>query len=172
MKLACLLAVFVVAVASVMGADDPPPQESVPLYTNADLEKFGPPTSAPGPVGVADEGEWQSVSEFLDREYARIDAERQYELDREEARRLVAAEESPSARYVVPYFGGLWSYPGFRPFCHSRLDRWPWNTLGAAEGKRPFGDHLRTDHRMGSRGLPTGHRTGEPYFRHSRRSAP
>jgi len=60
-------------------ADEPAP---VPLYTSEDLDRmFG---AAPGPPSVpVDKSrpeDWRWVESFIDRQYARIDADRDYEL--------------------------------------------------------------------------------------------
>lgn len=92
----------------------------VPLYTNADLERYRTPETADdparpvlspaatsatelqGPCLTADG--WAFVAAFLEREYARLDADRRSELERS---RLEAVASRPI--YVgVPY------YPHFR----------------------------------------------------------
>jgi len=78
--------------------------EPVPLYTSDDLDRmFGP---APGPSASLDKTrpeDWAWVERFIDRQYARVDADRQYDLDR---RALdVAAERNapPWTGYAVPW---------------------------------------------------------------------
>ena len=84
----------------------------VPLYTNADLTKFGPstgPQERPRDSELEEESrreEWDMVQRFLDREYARIDTERA--LDRED-RMLERTRDSEASGF------GVWSYPGIRP---------------------------------------------------------
>jgi hypothetical protein len=53
------------------------------LYTNADLERFGPPSSAPPTLPPLDPGGWPFVQEFLERERAKLQEERAHELTRE-----------------------------------------------------------------------------------------
>lgn len=62
--------------------------EPVRLYTNADLEAFGPPESKPGdPLRIDDDGSgWDLVLEVLARERDRIEAERRLALERESER--------------------------------------------------------------------------------------
>jgi hypothetical protein len=84
--------------------------ESVPLYTNDDLDRmFGPaPPPVTDPVDKTTPEDWRWVEQFIDRQYARIDADRQYDLDRYSLR--------IAARQDYPYYGGYgiaWSlgYP-------------------------------------------------------------
>ena len=85
--------------------------ETVPLYTNDDLDRmFGPaPPPVTNPVDKTTPDDWRWVEQYIDRQYARIDADRQYDLARES---LAIAE-----RNYYPYYGGYpvaWSlgYPG------------------------------------------------------------
>lgn len=57
------------------------------LYTNADLARFGDPSPLRSTPIAAHESGWLDVQAFLDREYARIDAERRHELTRRESER-------------------------------------------------------------------------------------
>jgi hypothetical protein len=67
-----------VALSSVAAAG-----EDTRVYTNLDLERmFGPPSTDRGPVATHDDADWDFVTEFLDREHARIDADRSYEIER------------------------------------------------------------------------------------------
>jgi len=96
--------------AGIAGAADP-----VPTYTNADLVKFGAPTSAPGTLvrAPAPAADWTAVQTFLDQQYARIDADRQHELDRRQADRDDAAQDllRPQDSYWMPY-SNVWPYYG------------------------------------------------------------
>jgi hypothetical protein len=78
------------------------------VYTNADLEKLDPLPVDSDRIGPSDGFGWASVTEFLDREYARLDARRSHDLDR----RLVEIEEEESAdRRYRRGFGLV--YPGY-----------------------------------------------------------
>ncbi|HUC44627.1 MAG TPA: hypothetical protein VMR65_11340 [Candidatus Sulfotelmatobacter sp.] len=86
--------------------------DTVPLYTNEDLDRmFGPPLPAvTNPVDKSTPADWAWVEGFLDRQYARIEADRQYDLQR---RLTDLAEEHPYYE-ETPY---LWTsgypyYPG------------------------------------------------------------
>jgi hypothetical protein len=74
--------------------------ESVPLYTNDDLDRmFGPaPPPVTDPVDKTTPEDWRWVEQFIDRQYARIDADRQYDLDRYSLR--------IAARQDYPFYGG------------------------------------------------------------------
>lgn len=72
----------------------------VRVYTNADLEKYGPPS----PVEPREEEDWTFVQEFIERERAEIASRRAYELERlrvEQEGEALAPEPEP--RYVFPY---------------------------------------------------------------------
>ena len=99
-----LLASATVATAAEIG-------EPVPLYTNADLEKFGPPAEV-SPATVVEDPGWEFVIDFLERERAGIDADRAHALDQ----RHVGLAEDEAARR--PAFGH--GYPTFyaHPFVH------------------------------------------------------
>jgi hypothetical protein len=58
--------------------------ETVPLYTSDDLDRmFGPVPAGPSePVDKTTPADWQWVEQFIDRQYARVDADRQYDLGR------------------------------------------------------------------------------------------
>ncbi len=78
------------------------------VYTNADLEQLDPLPVDSDRIGPSDGFGWASVTEFLDREYARLDARRSHDLDR----RLVEIEEEESAdRRYRRGFGLV--YPGY-----------------------------------------------------------
>jgi hypothetical protein len=84
------------------GAGDEP----VRVYTNADLERFGPPSPGPEPATVGDDRGWEFVREFLAREHARLDAERAWDLER---RRVEIEEE----RVLRERWRTVWYYPGY-----------------------------------------------------------
>jgi hypothetical protein len=71
-------AVVSIAIGSVL-ADEPAP---VPVYTSEDLDRiFGPAAAQPSqPVDKSRPEDWRWVESFIDRQYARIDADRDYEL--------------------------------------------------------------------------------------------
>jgi hypothetical protein len=91
-------------------------RQPVRVYTNADLERFGPvsDTAAPAPEGAG----WEFVAEFLEREYGRLDAERAYDLER---RRVEAEAEALARRHdhvrlpIVPYLDRTWRRVGPLP---------------------------------------------------------
>jgi hypothetical protein len=88
--------------------------EPVRVYTNADLERFGPPEAAADPAAADEDPGWEFVTEFLAREYERLDAERSFDLER---RRAALEEETASRRrsrpgYYRPYLG--------HPFAHGK----------------------------------------------------
>jgi len=83
-------------------ADEPAP---VPVYTSEDLDRmFGPAPGPPSvPVDKSRPEDWRWVESFIDRQYARIDADRDYEL-----RKL--AVEPPAPVYTSSVVWGL-RYP-------------------------------------------------------------
>ncbi|MBZ5637975.1 MAG: hypothetical protein LAO51_04365 [Acidobacteriia bacterium] len=134
------LAVGVLVAPGVLRAEPPPtgtaPEESVPLYTNADLLKFGPPSGPDEAVRTRDEGEWEFVQAFLDREYARVDAERDYEIERSVTEGLLHPAVSSCPRYVAPY-RGVYGFPGVMPFRYPRSEAWPPFAALGTRGVRP-----------------------------------
>jgi hypothetical protein len=89
--------------------------EKVPVYTREDLDRmFGPAPASPSvPVDKSRPEDWRPIEQFLDREYARIEAQRQIDLNRREMEIATRQEESRE------YYGGslLWGwgagYPGY-----------------------------------------------------------
>ncbi len=101
------LTVVVIASGSTGIAD-----EGVPLYTNADLERFRIPeteddrerpvaASSPRSAPTAREVGWEFVLAFLAREHSRLDADRKNDLDRA---RLELEATPPRPRYAVPFY--------------------------------------------------------------------
>ena len=79
--LICLLAAFAVAGGLAAAGDEEPTSDPVPLFTNADLEKYGPSDAPDRPVADAAAGgtqDWTFVNEFIDGQYERIEAEREH----------------------------------------------------------------------------------------------
>ena len=71
-------AVAMLAIGSAGSAE----QNPVPLFTSEDLDRmFGPAPAQPrDPVDKSGPEDWRWVESFLDRQYARIEADRQFEL--------------------------------------------------------------------------------------------
>lgn len=121
------------ALVCVPSVAEPPAErdEPVPLYTNADLERFAPAPAPSVPVAATDrEGDWRFVVEFLEREQARLDAERarELELKRLEAEAAARRVESQRPRYVLPAF---YPYCGILPptICPRPCPRQPPGTV-------------------------------------------
>ena len=99
-----LLCAVMLPVAAQTGA------ETVRVYTNADLERLEPLAVDSAPVARHDEAEWEFVTEFLEREQAKIDADRAHRLEQ----RRVAIEEGfvgdrrSRSGYRIPY--GIYPY--------------------------------------------------------------
>jgi hypothetical protein len=86
--------------------------EAVPLYTGEDLDRmFGPVPAGPSvPCDKTTPEDWRWVEQFIDRQYARVDADRQYDLDRH-ALDIAAGREEPAwTGYGQPLAWGL-GYP-------------------------------------------------------------
>ena len=95
--------------------------EGVPLYTREDLDRmFGPvpkTTAAPrtaAPMERTEAADWESVERFIEREYARLEAERRYDMERRAMSgyggacpHTTAAEDG----YSGTYFPAYWLYP-------------------------------------------------------------
>jgi hypothetical protein len=98
----------------------------VRVYTNADLERFEPLAVDSTPVAPHDDAQWEFVSDFIEREQARIDADRAHRLEQ----RWVEIEERSVERNrsyvrgVLPYgvypYGNAHRRHGARPRHHVR----------------------------------------------------
>jgi hypothetical protein len=116
----CLLAVAVsgpLAAQTGPTPGDDEPVDPVRVYTNADLERFGPPSVDAEPAAADDDPGWEFVTEFLAREHERLDAQRSYDLER---RRTDLAEEAAERRrarpvYFYPYYGHRFVHVGRHP---------------------------------------------------------
>jgi hypothetical protein len=94
---------------------------------------FGPPPASPSvPVDKSRPEDWAWVERFLDREYARIDADRQYDLNRREVDYAVRDEHEPRDYYGGSLlwgwgagYGGYGSYGGYAG----------WNVTGPGYGR-------------------------------------
>lgn len=112
----------VLACAFPSSAGAPGEAAAVPVFTNADLERmFGPPSGPEAPVEPGIPDDWAFVGEFLDRQWARLDAERALDLA---ARGAEAGDRpEPRRRWIAPYcgvYGASWGalpyrYPGSHP---------------------------------------------------------
>jgi hypothetical protein len=130
-RLSFVVAIIASVATGFAAAAEPPP---VPTYTSEDLERmFGPVEAEPaGPVARSGPEDWRWVEQFLDRQYARIDADRDYEL------RKLAIE--PVAPIVPVYAQSLpWGlrYPA---------STW-WNVVASSYGVDTHrGQHGNHDH--------------------------
>jgi hypothetical protein len=101
-------------------------QETVPLFTSDDLDRmFGPAPRGPSElVDKSQPGDWNTVERFIDREYARIDADRQHSLNSRELDRSAVREDDSSRIYGsmlwgAGYYGG-WGNGVYGPVRGSR----------------------------------------------------
>jgi hypothetical protein len=141
-------------------------REPVPLYTGEDLDRmFGPAPAGPSElVDKARPEDWRWVEQFLDRQYARIDADRQYDLSSREVAVDERLVEHPTRTYGSLLWGGgypavWWNGSGARDFgpVH-RGDRTPTVTSRLAYDRAMGAGVSRGGmHRGGSRG--GGHRS-------------
>ena len=97
--------------------------DGVPLYTNEDLNKmFGPPPKGPSvPVDKSKPEDWVAIQQFIDSQYARIDVERQYEMQLRSMDSSSQAPQEMSGGYYPGYYGGYYGgyYPGlYRSYFH------------------------------------------------------
>jgi len=86
-------------------------REPVPLYTGEDLDRMFGPAPA-GPSRLVDKTrpeDWRWVEQFLDREYSRIDADREYDLSSREVDIAERRVEKPSRIYGSLLWGGGYS---------------------------------------------------------------
>ena len=110
-------------------------REPVPLYTGDDLDRmFGPAPAGPSsPVDKSRPEDWLWVEQYLDRQYARIDADREHDLSSREVGIAERRVEHPTRTYgSLPWGAG---YPAL----------W-WN----GEGRRHDGPVHRGDRAVGA----------------------
>jgi hypothetical protein len=89
--------------------------EPVPIYTNADLEKYAgeelPTSEVEG--GMEDLG-WDFVQNFIERQYRIINADRSYDLDRRMTDAEIEEIESLSRRQryglALPIYNSFWGH--------------------------------------------------------------
>jgi hypothetical protein len=126
-------------------------REQVPLYTGEDLDRmFGPAPASPSvPVDKSRPEDWRWVEQFLDRQYARIDADRQHDLNSREMGIAEGRDNEPSG-----YYGGslLWGWGGGYPGYGG------WNGRGVG-----FGACANSGYRLGHASVATSiRRAGIP----------
>lgn len=118
-----LRVLLVVATATVPAIGFAAGQGGVPLYTSDDLNRmFGPsPGRLSDPVDKSTPEDWRSVQQFLDREYARIDADHQRDLQRasSEPQRTRGEYDDWSFTGNLPWYPGY--YPGYVAGYGSRM---------------------------------------------------
>jgi hypothetical protein len=120
--------------------------DEVPLYTNADLAKFGSPAPAPAPASPSEiSRQWDFVHDHLDREYERLEVQRRIETERAQ---LTAAEPEPNPE---PIWSGHLLLAPWSPWWFSRTpDRYHALPVGP-----------RLPHKLGGRPRPgQGHLHG------------
>jgi hypothetical protein len=98
--------------------------DSVQLYTNADLLQFGPPADPAQATAVSHDEHraWEFVGDFLAREQARIAGNRSHDLER---RRVDIEEETVDRRYARRGLAYPYAYGH-----HFRNDRRPVRRAG------------------------------------------
>ncbi len=86
------------------------------VYTNADLEVL-PEVTVSTPLEPIDGAGWEFVTAFIERERARIDADRQHALDRQFVESETERQEPTGERYWFPGpgYGFYGFYPAPRP---------------------------------------------------------
>ena len=98
----------VVAVAPCVRAETDP---QVPVYTNADLLKFGDPEPVAPPATDADR-QWEFVHDYIDRELSRIESDRRHVVERALAEPPVPAPADTWRGYGV-YAPGVYGYGSY-----------------------------------------------------------
>lgn len=138
-----ILSLVVPALAALaIGAPAAADRESVPLYTGEDLDRmFGPVPAGPSiPTDKTRPEDWRWVEQFLDREYARIDADRRHDLDSRQVDIAAGQFDEPE-----PFYGGSLLWGTGYPYPASR-----WNVAGPGRG---YGRRDGAAACNGSRGL-------------------
>jgi hypothetical protein len=123
--------------------------EDVRVYTNADLERLAPLPVDSEPVAADPDPGWQIVTEFLDREHARLDAERAHDLERRrvelEERTIDPRRSRAAYAYPFRYPYGVHPYgrPGKRHGGRGRFGSVPRATTTSSVGGRIVPLHAR-----------------------------
>ena len=124
--------------------------DGVPLYTNEDLTRmFGAPPKGPSvPVDKSKPEDWVAIQQFIDSQYARIDAERQYEMQRQSMMESSQVPHESSGGYYPGLYGGYYGgyYPGYGPRYYHPSGRF----------YRPQNPQLPFGNRQLPRALPPG----------------
>ena len=101
--------------------------DAVPVYTNADLDRmFGKAPEPSAKPYVDADADWQRVGAFLDREYARVDADRKHDIDRASVRVETREENEfrgwPAGAWwgSYPYYGGYYRTNPYGGYGHPR----------------------------------------------------
>jgi hypothetical protein len=165
------LALLVVPLAVAMStaparAADP---EAVPLYTSEDLDRmFGPAPAGPSvPVDKSRPEDWAWVEQFIDRQYARVDADRRYDLDRRALDVAASRQEPAWTGYGRPLAWEL-GYPA-STWWHTVWGQYSRSGYG---GYRTAGPVARSPYAraMGEMTRPMGEMTRRSGTGHARRS--
>jgi hypothetical protein len=88
-------------------------EQGVRVYTNADLERFPVLPDSDVEASRPSADEWRFVTDYLQRQYTRLDADREYSLERERAEAEVDLIRSRTNRRT-------YSLPGY----WNRYDQW------------------------------------------------
>lgn len=105
------------SVATLVGAVAAGAAETPKVWTNEDLERLFGPSDAAHPVAVDPDRAARDqafVEQFLERHYRLLEADRERDLRREEARLTAPAEPDYSLAYA-PWVGAGWWWPSDRP---------------------------------------------------------
>jgi hypothetical protein len=156
-RLLCLIAAL--AVSGGVAADDGETPEGgpepVPLFTNADLEKYGPSDAPDRPVAdavAAGDEDWTFVNQFIEGQYERIESEREHarELAEQEARFREPEWDGWSGRLLLAPRSPWWGYPWYDRPVHPT----PYGKHGI---KTPSNDALTGHSARAGRPITSGH---------------
>ncbi len=95
------------------------------VYTNADLESFGPPPPRSAAAAFDEARAWRFVSEFLEKQALALEAERRLQIEREAIGALRTESGCWRPRHVAPFAGVFGTTLVALPFRFPRLEGAP-----------------------------------------------
>ena len=158
----CLLVLAALALSAPRAEDE----DRVRLYTNADLERFPALPDSSVVAGQPSAEEWRFVTEYIDRQYERLDADRSHLLERErtEAESEWIRHRAGRRSYGLPLYWGHYPARPRVPRAEDGRDRGEriLRTLGPDASIRPLHarptraqlDRFRASFRSGADAVP------------------
>jgi len=166
-QLLCVLAALAVTggIAAADGGTPAAEPASVPLFTNEDLEKYGPSDAPDHPVAdtvASGNQDWTFVNKFIDGQYEKIKSEREYslELSEREGRRNEPEWDGWNGRLLLAPRSPLWWHQWYAPPIPTPYDKHGVRTPSARAGRPIESGHYVSRRSGGGRSRGSGHGRG------------